>query len=85
LQEWDAAGRLVPCPPSKKACSWAWCWRLNTAGSSPSARRPSDAGRLGGYVVIIGNLLQFTSPLKEPFERLRDEVRKRSGPRSGPS
>ena len=42
-------------------------------GGAPAA----DAGRLAATSSSSAILLQFTSPLKEPFDRLRDEVRKR--------
>jgi tetratricopeptide (TPR) repeat protein len=77
LQEWDRAGRLVALPNQQEGVFMALILELNTAGLITVGAPPSDVGRLGGYAVIIGNLFQVTSPLKEPFERLREEVRQR--------
>jgi tetratricopeptide (TPR) repeat protein len=77
LQEWDRGGRLVALPSQQEGMFMGLVLELSTAGLITVGAPPSDAGRLGGYVVVIGNLFQFTSPLKEPFDRLRDEVRQR--------
>ncbi|MGH7169458.1 MAG: tetratricopeptide repeat protein, partial [Gemmataceae bacterium] len=77
LQEWERGGRLVALPSQQEGMFMALVLELNTAGLITVGAPPSDDARLGGYVVIAGNLFQFTSPLKEPFERLRDEVRQR--------
>ncbi len=77
LQEWERARRLVPLPTQQEGMFMGLVLELSTAGLITVGAPPSDAGRLGGYVVIIGNLFQITSPLKEPFDRLRDEVRQR--------
>ncbi len=77
LQEWERGGRLVALPTQQEGMFMGLVLELNTAGLITVGAPPSDAGRLGGYVVIVGNLLQFTSPLKEPFDRLREEVRQR--------
>ncbi len=77
LQEWERGRRLVPLQSQQEGMFMGLVLELNTAGLITVGAPPSDAGRLAGYVVILGNLLQFTSPLKEPFDRLRDEVRQR--------
>lgn len=77
LQEWERGRRLVALPTQQEGMFMALVLELSTAGLLTVGAPPSDAGRLGGYVVVIGNLFQFTSPLKEPFDRLRDEVRQR--------
>jgi tetratricopeptide (TPR) repeat protein len=77
LQEWERGRRLVPLQSQQEGMFMALVLELSTAGLITVGAPPSDAGRLGGYVVILGNLLQFTSPLKEPFERIRDEIRQR--------
>jgi tetratricopeptide (TPR) repeat protein len=77
LQEWERGRRLVPLQAQQEGMFMALILELSTAGLITVGAPASDVGRLGGYVVILGNLLQFTSPLKEPFERLRDEVRQR--------
>ena len=77
LQEWERGGRLVALPTQQEGMFMGLVLELSTAGLITVGAPPSDIARLGGYVVIVGNLLQFTSPLKEPFERLREEVRQR--------
>jgi len=77
LEEWQRAGRLIPLPTQQEGMFMGLVLEMTTASLITVGAPPADAGRLGGYVVIVGNLLQFTSPLKEPFDRLRDEVRKR--------
>jgi tetratricopeptide (TPR) repeat protein len=77
LQEWERGQRLVPLQTQQEGMFMGLVLELSTAGLITVGAPAADAGRLGGYVVILGNLLQFTSPLKEPFERLRDEVRQR--------
>ncbi|HTU23020.1 MAG TPA: tetratricopeptide repeat protein, partial [Gemmataceae bacterium] len=77
LQEWERGRRLVAMPTQQEGMFMGLVLELSTGGLITVGAPPSDIGRLGGYVVIIGNLFQFTSPLKEPFDRLRDEVRQR--------
>jgi tetratricopeptide (TPR) repeat protein len=77
LQEWERGRRLVALPSQQEGMFMGLVLELSTAGLITVGAPPSDAGRLGGYVVIIGNLFQITSPLKDPFDRLRDEVRQR--------
>jgi tetratricopeptide (TPR) repeat protein len=77
LQEWERGRRLVPLQSQQEGMFMALILELSTAGLITVGAPAADAGRLGGYIVILGNLFQLTSPLKEPFERLRDEVRQR--------
>ncbi len=77
MQEWDRAGRLIPLPTEQEGMFMGLVLELTTASLITVGAPAADAGRLGGYVVIIGSLLQFNSPLKEPFDRLREEVRQR--------
>ena len=77
LQEWDQAGRLVALPSQQEGVFMGLVLEMTTASLITVGAPAADAGRLGGYVVILGNLLQVTSPLKEPFDRLREEVRQR--------
>jgi tetratricopeptide (TPR) repeat protein len=77
LQEWDQAGRLVALPSQQEGVFMGLVLEMTKASLITVGAPAADAGRLGGYVVILGNLLQVTSPLKEPFDRLREEVRQR--------
>lgn len=75
LETWERGGRLASLPAPQEGMFMALVLELNAAGLITVGAPASDAGRMGGYVVIVGNLFQFTSPLKEPFDRIRDEVR----------
>ncbi|HEY7310234.1 MAG TPA: tetratricopeptide repeat protein, partial [Gemmataceae bacterium] len=77
LQEWEQASRLVVLPSREEGMFMGLVLELSTAALITVGAPAADAGRLGGYIVILGNLLQLTSPLKEPFDRIRDEVRQR--------
>jgi tetratricopeptide (TPR) repeat protein len=77
LEEWERGGRLAALPAPQEGMFMGIVLELSASGLITVGAPPSDAARLGGYVVIAGNLLQFTSPLKEPFDRIRDEVRQR--------
>ncbi|HWG45631.1 MAG TPA: tetratricopeptide repeat protein [Gemmataceae bacterium] len=77
LQEWDRSGRLVALPTQQEGMFMGLVLEMTTASLITVGAPAADAGRLGGYVVILGNLLQVTSPLKEPFDRLREEIRQR--------
>jgi tetratricopeptide (TPR) repeat protein len=77
LQEWERGSRLVALPTQQEGMFMGMVLELSTATLITVGAPPADAARLGGYVVIVGNLFQFTSPLKEPFDRIRDEVRQR--------
>src|SRR5579884_3393692 len=75
LQEWERGRRLVPLQSPQEGMFMGLVLELSTAGLITVGAPPTDAGRLAGYVMILGNLFQLTSPLKEPFDRLRDEIR----------
>jgi tetratricopeptide (TPR) repeat protein len=77
LQEWERAGRLVPLPNQQEGVFTSLVLETTTASLITVGNPAADTGRLAGYLVILGNLLQLTSPLKEPFDRLRDELRTR--------
>jgi tetratricopeptide (TPR) repeat protein len=77
LQEWERGSRLVALPTQNEGVFMGMVLELSTGGLITVGAPAADAGRLAGYVVIVGNVFQFTSPMKEPFERIRDEVRQR--------
>ena len=64
LQEWDRGGRLVALPTQQEGMFMGLVLELNTAGLITVGAPPADAGRLGGYVVIVGNLFQVHQPLE---------------------
>ena len=77
LQEWAQAHRLVPVQTGQEGVFVALVLELSTASLITVGRPAADAGHFAGYLSIVGNVFQVHSPLKEPFERLRDEVRQR--------
>jgi tetratricopeptide (TPR) repeat protein len=77
LQEWAQSGRLVGLPAPQEGVFIALVLELTTTSLITVGSPAADAGRLAGYLLIVGNLLQVTSPLKEPFDRLREEVRQK--------
>jgi hypothetical protein len=77
LQEWAQAHRLIPVQTGQEGVFVALVLELSTASLITVGRPAADAGYFAGYLSILGNVFQVHSPLKEPFERLRDEVRQR--------
>jgi tetratricopeptide (TPR) repeat protein len=77
LQEWAQAHRLVPVQTGQEGVFVALVLELSTASLITVGRPAADAGHFAGYLSIVGNVFQVHSPLQEPFERLRDEVRQR--------
>jgi tetratricopeptide (TPR) repeat protein len=77
LQDWDKAGRLAPFPNQQEGVFLTRVLETTTASLVTVGGPAAETARLAGYVVVVGNMLQLTSPLKEPFDRLRDEIRQR--------
>jgi tetratricopeptide (TPR) repeat protein len=77
LREWFEAGRLVSLPNQPEGVFMALVLELTTVSLITVGSPAADVGRLAGYLVLVGNMMQVTSPLKEPFERLRDEMRQK--------
>jgi tetratricopeptide (TPR) repeat protein len=77
LQEWAQAHRLIPVQTGQEGVFVALVLELSTASLITVGRPAADAGQFAGYLSIVGNVLQVHSPLKEPFERLRDEMRQK--------
>ncbi|HZY83816.1 MAG TPA: hypothetical protein VFE78_03230, partial [Gemmataceae bacterium] len=77
LQEWAQAHRLIPVQTGREGVFVALVLEISTASLITVGRPAADAGHFAGYLSIVGDVLQVHSPLKEPFERLRDEVRQR--------
>src|SRR5262249_32262787 len=78
IQDWVETNRLVPIPNEEKVVT-ALMLELSPSGLVTAGRPATDLGRLGGYLLVAGDLFQISSPLKEPFDRLREEVRTRLG------
>jgi tetratricopeptide (TPR) repeat protein len=79
LEDWARGRRLVVLPKQQEGALIALVLETTTAGLITAGDPAADFGRLSGYLAVVGNVFQVTSPVKEPFERLRDEVRQRLG------
>ncbi len=79
LNDWARTGRLVPIqtPTEQENVFHALLLELTTTGLVTVGKPAADAGRLAGYLFIAGNVLRVTSPLREPFDRLREELRQK--------
>ncbi|MFO0841126.1 MAG: tetratricopeptide repeat protein [Gemmataceae bacterium] len=77
LQEWSEQRRLVPMPTEQEGVFVAMVLELTATGLVTVGRPAAEVGRVAGYLFIVGNLLRFASPVKERFDRVRDEVRKK--------
>lgn len=77
LNDWMTQNRLVPIPSQEEGLFTAMVLELTTTGLVTVGRPASDAGRLAGYLVIVGPILRFHGPIKEAFDRVKDEMRQR--------
>jgi tetratricopeptide (TPR) repeat protein len=77
LREWSQSNRLIPIPVDQEGVFSAIVLELTTSGLVTAGRPASDAGVLGGYLFVVNNILRVASPVKEPFTRLREEMRKK--------
>jgi tetratricopeptide (TPR) repeat protein len=75
LRGWDEARRLLPVRSEQPNVMHAVILETTSTGLVTVGRPASETGRLAGYLVIAGNIFQINSPVKEPFERLKAEVR----------
>jgi hypothetical protein len=79
LRDWQQNHRLIPIPLEQENLFHALVLDLTTSGLVTVGRPAADSGRLAAYVFIAGSLFRLASPLKEPFDRLREEVRQKLG------
>jgi tetratricopeptide (TPR) repeat protein len=77
LNEWANSRRLVPLQAPEEGMFVALLLEMSTTGLVTVGSPAADAGRFAAYLLIAGNLLQVTSPVKKAFDRLRDEVRQK--------
>jgi hypothetical protein len=77
LQEWGQAGRLIPLSTQQEGVFFALVLETTAAGLITVGSPAADAARLGGYLAIVGPVVEFTSPRKESFDRVREEFRQR--------
>jgi tetratricopeptide (TPR) repeat protein len=79
LREWHEQGRLVPLPSQQQGVFAAMILELSSSGLVTVGRPASDIGKYAGTVLIVGNIFRFSSPIKERFDRFKDEVRQKLG------
>ncbi len=77
LQDWARSRRLVPLQTGQEGAFVGILLEMTTSGLITAGGPASDVGHFAGYLMIAGNVLRVTSPLKEPIDRLKDEVRQR--------
>jgi predicted Zn-dependent protease len=77
LQEWARSRRMIPLQGGQEGTFVALLVETSTSGLITAGTPAADAGRLAGYLLIAGNVLRIHSPLKEPFDRIKDELRQR--------
>jgi tetratricopeptide (TPR) repeat protein len=79
ISEWAQGRRLIPLPTEQESVFAGILLEMTATPLVTVGGPPADAGRFAAYLGIAGNVLQVTSTVKEPFERLREEVRNRLG------
>jgi tetratricopeptide (TPR) repeat protein len=83
LRDWIDGRRLIPLQTGQDGPLAALLLELTTAQLLTVGSPPADSGRLAGYLLIAGPIFQITSPLKDAFDRLKEEVRQRLAPGLG--
>jgi tetratricopeptide (TPR) repeat protein len=74
VQSWVQSHRILPLQTQQQGTLAAIL--LEHSSSLITVGNPgAEIARLAGYLLIAGGMMQVSSPLKEPLERLRDEVR----------
>jgi tetratricopeptide (TPR) repeat protein len=75
LQGWGQAHRMLPLQTQQQGTLAAILLEHSASSLITVGTPGADIARMAGYLLIAGGILQISSPLKEPLERLRDEVR----------
>lgn len=79
LQEWVQTHRLIPLQTDDESVFVGLVLELSTMGLVTVGRPAAAAGRLAAYVLIAGATMRLSGPVKETFDRLREEVRQKLG------
>jgi tetratricopeptide (TPR) repeat protein len=77
IQDWARSRRLVPLESNREGTFVGLLLETTSSGLITAGGPPADTARFAAYLLIVGNLLRISSPLKEPYDRLKDEVRQR--------
>jgi tetratricopeptide (TPR) repeat protein len=75
LQGWAESRRMIPLQTQQQGTLTAILLEHTTASLITVGSPGTDIARLAGYLFVAGGIMQISSPLKEPLERLREEVR----------
>jgi tetratricopeptide (TPR) repeat protein len=77
LREWMSARRLIPLQTDQSNTFQAAILETHSGALVTVGRPAADTGKLAGHLLIAGGLFQIAGPLKEPIERLKNEIRQR--------
>jgi len=77
LRDWMDGRRMIPLQSGQEGTLAAILLELTTAQLVTVGNPPANSGKMAGYLFIAGPILQITSPNKEAFDRLKEEVRQR--------
>ncbi len=77
LNDWAGSRRLIPMPREHENVFEALVLELTSTGLVTVGRPGTDVGRLAAYLLVAGGILRLSGPIKDPFERLREEVRQK--------
>src|SRR5262249_6097784 len=67
LEDWARSRRLLLLPRQQENTLLALVLEADAGGLITAGGPVTDAGRLAGYLAIVGNLFQVTGPVKETF------------------
>jgi tetratricopeptide (TPR) repeat protein len=80
LDDWVAAHRLIPVNTGQEGALAALVLEPSAPAIVTAGGPGTPAGGvLAGYLFVAGRILRFTGPVKERFDRVKDEVRQRLG------
>jgi tetratricopeptide (TPR) repeat protein len=77
LNEWVEQRRLIALPNNQEGVLTAMLLEHSQTGLITVGRPATEVARLAGYLLIAGGVLRLSSPVREPLNRLREEVRER--------
>ncbi len=75
LQTWVEGRRMIPLQTQQQGALAAILLEHSSSALITVGTPGADLARLAGYLFIANGIMQVSSPLKDPLERLRDEVR----------
>jgi len=77
LREWNDQKRLMVLPNEREGALTAMLLELTNTGLVTVGRPASDVGRFAAYILVIGNVFRLSSPVKEAFDRVKEEIRQK--------